>query len=62
LDLDLEVLSMERELNDGHIVLTRTVPTTLDYAAELQLQFIANLVYFQCEELSGEGVARLAFN
>jgi hypothetical protein len=62
LNQDLEVLSMERELDDGHIVLTRMVPTALDYAAELQLEFISNLVYYQCEELpgSGEGVARLA--
>jgi hypothetical protein len=62
LNQDLEVLSMDRELDEGHIVLTRMVPTALDYAAELQLQFISNLVYYQCEELSGEGVARLALN
>jgi hypothetical protein len=49
-------------LDDGHIVTTRIVPTALDYAAQLQLEFIANLVYYQCEELSGEGVARLALN
>jgi hypothetical protein len=60
LDRDLEVMSMARELDDGYIVLTRTVPTALDYGAELQLEFIANLIYYQCEELSGEGVARLA--
>jgi hypothetical protein len=63
LNQDLEVLSLERELDGGHIVLTRMVPTALDYAAELQLEFISNLVYYQCEELSGdEGVARLALN
>jgi serine protease Do len=62
LNQDLEVLSMERQLNDGHVVLTRMVPTALDYGAELQLEFISNLVYYQCEELSGEGVARLALN
>jgi hypothetical protein len=62
LNQDLEVLSMDRELDEGHIVLTRMVPTALDYAAELQLQFISNLVYYQCEELSAEGVARLALN
>jgi serine protease Do len=62
LNQDLEVLSMERELDDAHIVLTRMVPTALDYAAELQLEFISNLVYYQCEELAGEGVARLALN
>ncbi|MBS0420183.1 MAG: trypsin-like peptidase domain-containing protein [Proteobacteria bacterium] len=62
LDRDQEVLSMERPLDGGSIVLTRSVPTALDYAAQLQLEFIANLVYYQCEELSGEGIARLAFN
>jgi len=62
LNQDLEVLSMDRELDEGHVVLTRMVPTALDYAAQLQLQFISNLVYYQCEELSGEGVARLALN
>jgi len=60
LDRDLEVISMTRELTDGYIVLTRTVPTAIDYGALLQLEFVANLVYYQCEELSGEGVARLA--
>lgn len=62
LDRDEEVLSMERPLDDGYIVLTRSVPTALDYAAQLQLEFIANLVYYQCEELASEGVARLALN
>ena len=62
LDRDQEVLSMERPLDDGYIVLTRSVPTALDYAAQLQLEFIANLVYYQCEELAGDGVARLALN
>jgi hypothetical protein len=62
LNQDLEILVLERELDDGHIVLTRMVPTALDYAAQLQLEFISNLVYYQCEELSGEGVARLALN
>jgi hypothetical protein len=60
LDRDLEVISMVRALPDGYIVLTRTVPTAVDYGAELQLEFVANLIYYQCEELSGEGVARLA--
>jgi hypothetical protein len=62
LDRDQETISMERALDDGHIVLTRSVPTALDYAAQLQLEFIANLVYYQCEQASGEGVARLALN
>jgi serine protease Do len=62
LNQDLEVVSMERKLNDGHIVTTRIVPTALDYAAQLQLEFLANLVYYQCEEAAGEGVARLALN
>jgi serine protease Do len=62
LDQDLEVLSMERELDDGHVVTTRIVPTALDYAARLQLEFLANLIYYQCETGGGEGVARLALN
>jgi serine protease Do len=62
LNRDLEVLSMERELDDGHVVTTRIVPTALDYAAQLQLKFLANLIYYQCETAGGEGVARLAFN
>jgi hypothetical protein len=28
----------------------------------LQLEFLANLIYYQCEEAAGEGVARLALN
>jgi hypothetical protein len=62
LNRDLEVLSMERDLDDGHVVTTRIVPTALDYAAQLQLQFLANLIYYQCDALAGEGVARLALN
>jgi len=60
LDRDLEVVSMVREVGDGYVVVTRTVPTALDYAAGLQLKFIANLVYYQCEEAIGEGVAQVA--
>jgi hypothetical protein len=60
LDRDLEVVSMVREVGDGYVVVTRTVPTALDYAAGLQLKFIANLVYYQCEEALGEGVAQVA--
>jgi len=60
LDRDEEVLSLERPLDEGSIVLMRSVPTALDYAAQLQLEFIANLVYYQCEVSAGEGVARLA--
>jgi hypothetical protein len=62
LNQDLEVLSMERKLDDGHIVTTRIVPTAVDYAAQLQLEFLANLIYYQCEAAGGEGVARLALN
>jgi hypothetical protein len=62
LNRDLEVLSMEREVDGGHVVTTRIVPTALDYAARLQLEFLANLIYYQCEEAAGEGVARLALN
>jgi hypothetical protein len=60
LDRDLEVVSMAREVSDGYVVVTRTVPTALEYAAELQLKFIGNLIYYQCQELSGEGVAQVA--
>jgi hypothetical protein len=36
------------------------VPTALNYAAALQLKFVANLVYCACEQLPGEGVALVA--
>ena len=32
----------------------------LNYAAALQLKFVASLVYYACEELPGEGVALVA--
>ncbi len=60
LDRDLEVISIAREVADGYVVVTRTVPTALEYAGELQLKFIGNLIYYQCQELSGEGVAQVA--
>jgi serine protease Do len=59
-DQDLELVSLARKLPDGYVVLTRTVPTALTYAAELQVKFVANLVYYGCEELQGEGVAQVA--
>ena len=62
LDQDVALVSVVRELPDGYVVLTRTVPTSLSDAAAMQLKFIANLVYYGCEELSGEGVARVANN
>jgi hypothetical protein len=49
-----------RRLPDGYVVLTRSVPTALRYAAELQLKFVANLIYRGCKELDGEGVAQVA--
>lgn len=60
LDQDLELVSLARKLPDGHVVLTRTVPAAVRYAAELQLKFVANMVYYGCEELQGEGVAQVA--
>jgi hypothetical protein len=60
LDQDLEWVSLARKLPDGYVVLTRTVPTALTYAAELQVKFVANLVYYGCEELQAEGVAQVA--
>jgi len=59
-DQDLELVSLARKLPDGYVVLTRTMPAALSHAAELQLQVIANLVYYGCEELEGEGVAQVA--
>jgi len=60
LDQDLELVSLARKLPDGYVVLTRTVPAAVRYAAELQLKFVANMVYYGCEELQGEGVAQVA--
>jgi serine protease Do len=57
---DLAMISLARKLPDGYVVLTRTVPTALSYAAELQVKFVANLVYYGCEELPGEGIAQVA--
>jgi hypothetical protein len=54
------LVSVARELPDGYVVLTRAVPTALVDAAVMQLKFIANLVYYGCEELPGEGVAQVA--
>jgi serine protease Do len=62
LDEDLELISLARKLPDGYVVLTRTVSAALSYAAELQLKFVANLVYYGCEELPAEGVAVMAKN
>jgi hypothetical protein len=59
-DQDLELVSLARKLPDGYVVLTRTVPAALTYAAELQLKFVANMVYYGCEDLHGEGVAQVA--
>ena len=59
-DQDLELVSVARKLPDGYVVLTRTVPTALSYAAELQLKFVANLIYYACDELPGQGVALVA--
>jgi serine protease Do len=59
-DQDLELVSVTRKLPDGYVILTRTMPAALRYAAELQLRFVANMVYYGCEELHGEGVVQLA--
>src|SRR5882724_1601286 len=42
---DFELISLARKLPDGYVVLTRTVPAALSYAAELKLKVVANLVY-----------------
>jgi serine protease Do len=60
LDQDLELVSLARKLPDGYVLLTRTVPTALRYAAELQVKFVANMVHYGCQELRGEGVAQVA--
>jgi serine protease Do len=56
LEQDLELVSLARKLPDGYVILTRTLPTALSRAAELQLKFVANLVYYGCEALQGEGM------
>jgi serine protease Do len=60
LDQDLEVVSLARKVPDGNVILTRIVPASLSYAAQLQLKFLANVIYFECDELAGEGEARMA--
>jgi serine protease Do len=60
LDRDLELVSLARKLPGGYVVLTRTMPAALNRAAELQLKIVANLVYYGCEELQGDGVAQVA--
>jgi serine protease Do len=60
LDQDFEVVSLARKLPDGHVILTRIVPASMRYAAELQIKFVANLIYYQCEELTADGEALMA--
>lgn len=59
-DRDSEVVSLARRVPDGQVVLTRIVPASLSYAAQLQLKFLSNVIYYECEELAGEGSARMA--
>jgi serine protease Do len=60
---DQAMVSLSRTLPDGgHVVLTRTVPTALTYAAVLQVKFVANLVYYGCDELPIQGIAQVAEN
>jgi hypothetical protein len=58
---DQVTVSLARRLPDGgYVVLKRTVPTALSYAAALQVKFVANLVYYGCDELPAEGYAQVA--
>jgi hypothetical protein len=49
-DEDLKIVSLGRDLPDGHVALMRIVPTATTYGALLQLKFVANLVYYGCGE------------
>jgi hypothetical protein len=60
LSQDLEVLSLVRKLPDGYVVLTRTVKSALTNAALMQLKFVANVIFYECEDLQGEDFARMA--
>jgi serine protease Do len=61
-DRDLAVISLVRKLPNGYTVLTRTAPTALVYAVRMQLQFVANIVYYGCEEQAQQGDERMASN
>jgi len=54
------MISLARPLPDGYVVLTRTMPTALSAAAAMQIEFVANLVYYGCEQSPSEGIAQLA--
>ena len=49
-DENLKLVSLARELPDGYVVLMRTVPTAVSGASILQLQFVANLVNYECAD------------
>jgi serine protease Do len=57
---DFVMISLARSVPDGYVVLTRTVPTALGTAALMQVKFVANIIYYGCEELPSKGVAQVA--
>src|SRR5262249_4791539 len=57
---DRVMISLARDLPNGYMVLTRTAPTALATAAAMQVKFVANLVYYSCDELSEDGVPQVA--
>ena len=58
---DISLITMGRELSDGYMTLTRQFPTSLRRAAELQVQFVANLVNYGCGTSLGDPVAQVAY-
>ena len=57
---DRVMISLARRLPEGYVVLTRTMPTALAPAARMQAEFVANLIYYGCDELPAEGIAQVA--
>ena len=57
---DRVVISLARKLPDGYVTLTRTAPTAVSTAAAMQVKFVANLIYYGCDELPAEGIAQVA--
>jgi hypothetical protein len=57
---DRVMISLTRKLADGYVALKRTVPTAAGPAGAMQVKFVANLIYYGCEESAAEGFAQLA--
>ncbi len=57
---DFVMISLARAVPNGQVVLTRIVPTALGAAAVMQVKFVANIIYYGCEDLPSQGVALVA--